>query len=98
MIGIAVNKAALDKLTGETAQAINEALKDARDIQIYLLATSQADLNGMGYTDQEVTVLKSAYTDLDKLHQIFVGVINLPAAQDFRAFAKQLWGVGVKSD
>jgi hypothetical protein len=96
MIGIAVNKADLDKLTGETAQALNEAFKNVRDIQIYLLATSQASLNGLGYTDQEVATLKSAYADLDKLRQIFEGTINLPAAQDFRAFAKQLWGVGVK--
>jgi hypothetical protein len=38
--------------------------------------------------------LKSAFADLTQLGTIWTGSAALPAAKDFRAFVRLLWGVG----
>jgi hypothetical protein len=63
-------------------------------MQMYLVATANADLEALGYTPNEVAVLKTAYIDLEFLGQIWVGSATLPAPKDFRTFVRQLWGVG----
>jgi hypothetical protein len=90
-IGLPVDKATLDVQSGDVARRLNIAFQDVFDMGYYLDGKSEADLVELGYTAQEVAVLKTAYTDLVQLAQIYRGELALAAAKDFRAFARQLF-------
>ena len=93
-VGLVITKTEIDTRAGETAQHFQRAFEDVLTMQTFLEATPNADLEGLGYSPQEVAVLKTAFTDLTQLAGIWAGQNNLPAPKDFRAFVRQLWGVG----
>lgn len=93
-VGLPVSKDEIDKRSGDIARAFQKQFDDVATMQSFLLKTQDPDLIAMGYTAQEVATLKSAYSDLSQLAKIWAGQEALPAAKDFRAFVRQLWGVG----
>jgi hypothetical protein len=93
-VGLPVTKAEIDTRAGDLARAFQDHFADVATMQTYLEATPNADLIALGYTDQEVATLKTAFTDLSQLAKIWAGLEGLPAAKDFRTFVRQLWGVG----
>ena len=93
-IGLPLTKTELDSVMGATARDIRLSLRRAADIKYVLDQKTTQDLVDLGYTAGEVAVLKSAYTDLSKLNDIFNGSATQATAYDFRAFAKQVWGTG----
>ena len=93
-VGFALTKAELDTRSGSVAQSFQRAFNDVLTIKGLLDRTANADLVALGYTDQEVATLKTAYTDLYQLATIWTGDANLATAKDFRTFVSQLWGVG----
>lgn len=93
-VGLAVTKSEIDARAGEIARRFQQSFEDVVTLQMFLTATVNADLVAMGFTDQEVAVLKTAFADLEQLGRIWTGSEPLPAAKDFRTFVRQLWGVG----
>jgi len=93
-VGLPVSKSEVDNRAGQIAKSFQKAFNDVATMQSYLVQTPNADLVALGYTDQEVATLKTAYTDLAQLADIWIGKSSLPAAKDFRTFVRQLWGVG----
>jgi hypothetical protein len=93
-VGLTVTKQEIDNRSGDLARAFQDHFIDVNTLQSFLLRTPNADLEAMGYTADEVAALKTAYTDLAQLSQIWVGAAALPAAKDFRQFVQRLWGVG----
>lgn len=93
-VGLAVTKAEIDTRSGDTARGFQRLFEDVLTMQTYLEATPNPDLVALGYTDQEVATLKTAFADLSQLSRIWVGAEALAAAKDFRTFVRQLWGVG----
>lgn len=93
-VGLAVTKAEIDGRAGDIARRFQQAFEDVATMQTYLEATPTPDLVALGYSDQDVAVLKTAFADLTQLGTIWVGAAPLPQAKDFRAFVRQLWGVG----
>lgn len=93
-IGLPATKQEIDSRSGDIARSFQRSFDDVLTMQSYLQATANADLVALGYTDTEVNVLKSAFSDLAQLGTIFVGQAALAQAKDFRTFARQLWGVG----
>jgi hypothetical protein len=93
-VGLPVTKDEIDARAGDTARNFQRLFGDVVTLQQYLLATPNPDLVALGYTDQEVATLKTAFTDLTELANIWIGQAALAAPKDFRAFVKQLWGVG----
>lgn len=93
-VGLGVTKQEIDTRAGDIARAFQRAFDDVGTMQGFLLATPNPDLLELGYTDQEIATLKTAYTDLSQLAAIWVGQQALPAPKDFRTFVRQLWGVG----
>jgi hypothetical protein len=93
-VGLPVTKSEVDSRAGDIARAFQRAFEDVGTMQTYLEATPNPDLVALGYTDQEVATLKTAYTDLTELATIWVGSAALAAPKDFRTFVRQLWGVG----
>ena len=93
-VGLPVTKDEIDSRAGDIARNFQRLFGDVVTMQQYLLATPNPDLVALGYDDQDVAVLKTAFTDLMQLAEIWVGTAALPEPKDFRAFVQQLWGVG----
>lgn len=93
-VGLPVTKEEIDTRAGDIARTFQRMFDDVAVMKTYLDATVEADLIALGYTANEVAVLKTAWADLAQLATIWVGDAALPAAKDFRQFVRQLWGVG----
>ena len=93
-VGLPVTKTEIDARSGDIARAFQKNFEDVVTMQTYLEATPNADLIALGYTDGEVAIIKTAFTDLTQLGTIWSGSAALEAPKDFRAFVRQLWGVG----
>jgi len=93
-VGLAVTKGEIDARSGDIARAFQKNFEDVATLQTYLEATPNADLIALGYSDQEVATLKTAFADLAQFGRIWIGGEALPAPKDFRTFVRQLWGVG----
>jgi hypothetical protein len=90
-IGVPVDKMSLDAQSGSVARKLNQAFEEAINMGYYLEGKTEDDLIALGYTSQEVAVLKTAFVDLTQLADIYRGVAALAAPKDFRAFARQLF-------
>jgi hypothetical protein len=93
-VGLPITKDEIDSRSGDTARAFQRAFGDVATLQSFLAQTPDADLVALGYTEGEVTTLKSAYADLTELGTIWTGEAALPTAKDFRTFVRDIWGVG----
>ena len=93
-VGLPVTKQEIDTRAGDIAREFQRNFTDVATLQMYLEATPNADLVALGYTDQEVATLKTAFVDLTQLGAIWVGAQALADPKDFRTFVRQLWGVG----
>lgn len=92
-VGIAVSKGSIDAQSGSLAQGIAQWAESATSLQGYLVAAPDADLEALGYTPEDVALLKSAATDMAKLAQVFYGAVEQTPAYDFRTFTKRLAGL-----
>jgi hypothetical protein len=93
-VGHPISKQEIDILAGDIARAFQDRFIDVGTMQSFLLATPNADLEALGYTADDVATLKTAFTDLAQLANIWAGQEALAAAKDFRVFVSRLWGVG----
>lgn len=93
-VGIQIDKLQIDNKAGTIAQQINIAMENISLFNEWLTSQQDADLEAdYGYTSDEVAVLKSAFSDLDTLRQVYQGLASSDA-KDYRTFAQQLWGLG----
>jgi hypothetical protein len=93
-VGLPVTKQEVDTRSGDTCRAFQRLLEDIATMKTFLDTNPDQTLIDLGYTAGEVTILKSAFADLSQLTGIAIGQDALAAPKDFRAFARQLWGVG----
>jgi hypothetical protein len=93
-VGLPVTKDEIDARSGDISRTFQRVFEDVLTMQEYLTATVDADLVALGYTTEEVGLLKSAFADLEQLGRIWDGSEGLAAAKDFRIFVQRLWGVG----
>lgn len=94
MIGIQVQKTDIDLVMGSITRLLQVQFNEIQNFKYWLDAKTDTDLEAYGYTAQEVAVIRSAFSDLDQLRLIYQGATPLSASKDFRAFVKQLWGLG----
>lgn len=93
-VGYQPSKAEIDGRAGEISRQFQSAFDDVVVLQGFLNRTPDADLVQLGYTIEDVALLKTAFLDLAQLGRIFAGAEALPEAKDFRTFVARLWGVG----
>ena len=93
-VGLAVSKGEIDARAGDITRGFQRLFGDVLTMKGFLDQTPNADLEALGYTPQDVAVLKTAFGDLFQLTEIFTGNQNLPQPKDFRTFIRQLWGLG----
>jgi hypothetical protein len=94
-VGLPVTKSELDSRSGDIARAFQRLAGDTSTLKGYLDSATEDVLIELGYTSNDVAVLKTGITDL---HQLLVkigyGEEALATPKDFTAFLRQLWGVG----
>lgn len=90
----ALTKQTVDSTIGNAASALNIAFIDVESAQVFLAGYQEADLVALGYTPEEVAVLKSAIADLDRLRRVYEGLEPVDPAYDFRQFARRVYGTG----
>jgi len=94
-VGLPVTKQEIDSRSGDLARAFQRLAGDTSTLKGYLDGATEEVLVELGYTTNEVAVLKTAITDLQQL-LVAIGYGNeaLATPKDFTAFLRQLWGVG----
>jgi len=93
-VGLPISKDEIDTRSGDLARSFQRSFEDVGTLKSFLDSHPDADLVALGYTQDEVTTLKSAVADLAQLAGIWVGQDALAAPKDFRTFVSRLWGVG----
>jgi hypothetical protein len=93
-VGLPTNKLDIDSKAGSIAVRLRDLFTEIQYTAAWAAGMPDNDLVALGYTSGEVAVLKSALADLEQLRTIYNGSANLANAKDFKAFAKQLTGLG----
>jgi hypothetical protein len=94
-VGFPVTKADMDNLAGRLALALWQAFDDVRVFKLGLDDSIHNDayLTALGYSGGDITSLRAAFTDLDKLRQISHAGAIQAATNDFWFNAKNLTGL-----
>ena len=93
-VGLTVSKGEIDSRAGDITRSFQQAFENVATMKLYLDGAADADLVALGYTENEVAILKSAWGDLAELGTIWTGSAALATPKDFRSFVRRLWGVG----
>ncbi len=95
MAGARLTKDQIDDVIGDALRNVNVSFDRVGELQNWLDSKTDGDLTTLGYNGTEIANLRSAFSDIGQLRDIFVGAANLTVAKDFRTFAKRLWGLGI---
>ena len=93
-VGLNPSKGEIDQQSGVIARDLDSATSRCLDFKNYLDGKADEDLVALGYTPEEVGILKSAFTDAAKVAAIFRGITSEATLYDYRTFLKQIWGFG----
>ena len=92
--GLQPTKIELDSAMGSMLRDIGINLSRASLFKAWLDSKVDSDLTSLGYNANDIASMRSAFTDADKLNNIFLGAQTQAAVYDFRSFIKRLWGTG----
>lgn len=92
-VGLEINKAVIDSRVGNLAWQLRDQLGAVQRVKQWLDSKTDQELIAMGYVQGEVDVLKSAFTDLNKLARIADGLDTQAQANDFFFWADKLTGL-----
>lgn len=92
-VGWSVGKGNLDEALGALATDTRDMLTRAKQIVDYLNTVQDTDLQNLGYSTTDVTLIRQVQSDVTQLLGIFPGNAALPTAHDFTASLKQMYGV-----
>lgn len=98
MAGARLSKDQVNDVIGQALLDVNVALTNAAQIKSDFFHLSDNDLgtNGLGFTADEITLLRAAFDDMEQLYRIYRGQDPLPASKNFRQNIRKLWGLGVR--
>lgn len=97
MAGVRLTKDQVNDRLGQALLDVNMALTHAQQLKGDFLHLSDEELGegtGLGFTAQEITLIRGAFDDMDDLFKIYRGAMTLPTERNFRARARKLWGLG----
>lgn len=86
------SKADIDNRAGALATQVRDVLDNVAQFQGYLAGLTDAVLQAapFAYSEADVTLLKSAFTQLDALRQVALGSQAQPEANNFLFFSNQI--------
>lgn len=91
--GFQVTKDALNQRAGSIVVAGEAWFEDVQRMAAWLTATPDADVVALGFTQGEVSALKSAFTDLGNLRDTAYGQRTQAQASNFFFWAAKLRGI-----
>lgn len=89
-----VSKGTVDFQLGTISKNLNLAMEAIDNFKFFIDTTVDADLQALGYTVDEITLLRTCAADMEELKNIYAGAATLATAKDFRAFIRRVWGTG----
>jgi hypothetical protein len=92
-VGWSVGKGNLDIALGGLATDTRDMLTRAKQITDYLTTVTDAQLENMGYSTDDVTLIRQVQVDVTTLLGIFTGQATLAAVHDFTFYLSQMYGV-----
>lgn len=88
-VGSYAFKSDVDNKAGQLCQKLRDVLTEVGDFKVWLDAqTNQMLIDNYGYVQADIDVLRSAFTDQEQLHQVYLGAATRTPAYDYRTFAK----------
>lgn len=93
MAGAPTTKSEIDAQTAAVVVSLRDSLDRAQRISLWLSGKTDAEVTALGYSSGEVSVLKSAFTQLNQLRTVATGQATVVSANDFLFFARQLTGL-----
>jgi len=89
-----LTRAQVDFQGGSLAQRLNALMTAIEDWHRFVLSAQDPDLAVLGYTAEEITLLRTCAAEMEQLRTIYTGEAALQAAKDFRVFLQRTWGTG----
>jgi hypothetical protein len=91
--GYDVTLAGINSRAGQLVVAVRDDLNAIHRFQVQVMGNNDGFFTGLGMSGGDLTTLRAAYTDLDKLYQIANALNTQSPASDFFFNAKNLCGV-----
>jgi hypothetical protein len=92
-VGFQITKPDLDTNIGSISRSVNQWAENITRYKATVDGLSEQDLEKLGYTPDDVALLKSAVNDLGHLARIYYGQDEQTPAYDFRTFSLRLAGL-----
>lgn len=92
-VGYPVSLADVNARAGQLATALRDDLAAIDRFNAWIVAQPDAFFTGLGMAGADLTLLRAAFTDLDKVYLLAHALATQPAASDFFFNAKNLSGV-----
>lgn len=89
-LGYPAQKVDIDGRSASLTQLLRDTFVQVSNFNTWLQGTADANLVALGYTQAEVTTLKAALFDLNKLYQVSTAAATQASANDFWFNAKNL--------
>lgn len=92
-VGFPIGKAEIDGTLGQISVQLRDSISRVPVLVGNVGALADADLQGLGYSSADITLLRAACADLQLIHDIAFGVSALPAVYDFRQNISKVTGL-----
>lgn len=92
-VGLPVGKSDFDNKLGELALQLRDLIMQVAPLKARLDAMADADLEALGYTTDDVTLIRNSIVDLNQIAQVALGQATQPAVYDFRTNTQHLMGI-----
>jgi hypothetical protein len=92
-VGFPTDKDTIDAQAGQIIFTLRETLERAQRVKEWLDGTPNADLEALGYSANDVSILKSSYNDMDRLARIAEGQEVQASPSNFFFWARHLTGL-----
>lgn len=87
-VGFAVTKPVIDAQVGSLCIQLRDDLANVKKFKAFLDLAAQSDNNliSLGYSQAEVTLLKTNVAILDQLRQVWEGTLAVPSPVNIQSF------------
>lgn len=93
-VGIPSTKAQVDGLLSGLTRNLRQVVDQIHEFNDDVIAMADADLTALGYSADDVTLIRDISADLLQLYAIFGGAAALAQPKDFTANISKVWGIG----
>ncbi len=93
-LGLSATQSDINNVGGSLVRGLFNSLKSVQQFKAFLDTKTDADLLLLNFTQPEINILRSAFTDLNALVNVFEGTATRTPAYDHRTFSKLMLGTG----